>query len=389
MTHEPGTPHSPRREACCADYQITDKWRITAVHEHQLQPAPAYGTTGCNGSDQLPLPYRTACEQELHAVDDRSPQRSTSLEASWGRAANSLNYDIPLDSLYPCQFGTAACVLVPDAVQGDYVRNPVPRRPHVMPGSYHTDRGRSPTKHPHTLLANITKVGIANSKAGIYYQTATSRRASSRASTAASTSPTTQQSIRHGVRVRQRRTGVFNPTRKPTSSPSRSGGTRTSSIRAGQLARRQRLTSTTGPLLHLSHSGTTPSRVQFLPDHFTPRSVLSCIAGVSHAYPCGGNDRRGWIPADRVRRGTTTANTVEGPFIGRLTPTDRFNGAFQAGQGINPAAGRPRPSVSRRASASSTTSPVRRDHPARRLGHLLRPPAGHMVFDMIAMRRAC
>ena len=33
----------------------------------------------------------------------------------------------------------------------------------------------------------------------------------------------------------------------------------------------------------------------------------------------------------------TLANTVEGRFIGRLTPdSDRFNGAFQAGQGINP-----------------------------------------------------
>ena len=32
----------------------------------------------------------------------------------------------------------------------------------------------------------------------------------------------------------------------------------------------------------------------------------------------------------------TAANTVEGRFIGRLTPgSNRFNGAFQAGQGIN------------------------------------------------------
>ena len=41
-------------------------------------------------------------------------------------------------------------------------------------------------------------------------------------------------------------------------------------------------------------------------------------------------------PGARSRPTPTPRNTVEGRFIGRLVPgSDRFNGAFQAGQGIN------------------------------------------------------
>ena len=56
------------------------------------------------------------------------------------------------------------------------------------------------------------------------------------------------------------------------------------------------------------------------------------------ASPCSGDESAWHGPAaHRGRRAPSLANTVEGRFIGRLTPdSDRFNGAFQAGQGINP-----------------------------------------------------
>ena len=82
------------------------------------------------------------------------------------------------------------------------------------------------------------------------------------------------------------------------------------------------------------------------------------------------------------------ANTVEGRFIGRLTPgSNRFNGAYQAGQGITDQlqdgnAFR----VSPRIGVVYDLSGEGRDHHPRRLGHLLRPAAGQQVFDMICQR---
>ena len=47
---------------------------------------------------------------------------STSLELSWGRAANSLNYNLQLDKLFRANAGVSALpLLYPDAVQADFV----------------------------------------------------------------------------------------------------------------------------------------------------------------------------------------------------------------------------------------------------------------------------
>ena len=77
----------------------------------------------------------------------------------------------------------------------------------------------------------------------------------------------------------------------------------------------------------------------FLPDEFNAANAAKLFRPVClSAYPCDGANRRGMDPR-LVAAGVapTTANTVEGRFIGRLSPdSDRFNGAFQAGQGINP-----------------------------------------------------
>jgi hypothetical protein len=71
----------------------------------------------------------------------------------------------------------------------------------------------------------------------------------------------------------------------------------------------------------------------FLPDKWNaanaPRLYYPACKG---AYPCSGSDLIGVDPAN-------PANTVEGRFVGRLvqptTDEQRFNGAFQAGQGVN------------------------------------------------------
>ena len=75
------------------------------------------------------------------------------------------------------------------------------------------------------------------------------------------------------------------------------------------------------------------------------------------AYPCSGANRRGMDPA-LIAAGVvpTAGNTVAERFIGRLVPgSNRFNGAFQAGEGITEELQDGAASGRRRASASSTT----------------------------------
>jgi hypothetical protein len=76
----------------------------------------------------------------------------------------------------------------------------------------------------------------------------------------------------------------------------------------------------------------------FLPDRFSAADAARLYYPVCvGSSPCSGASRRGMDPALAAAGVTPTlANTVDGLFIGRLTPdSDRFNGAFQAGQGIN------------------------------------------------------
>ena len=83
---------------------------------------------------------------------------------------------------------------------------------------------------------------------------------------------------------------------------------------------------------------TTLQASNFLPDAFNPADAASLFTPVCiGASPCTDANRRGMDPAlISAGQTPTLANTVDPRFIGRLTPgSDRFNGAFQAGQGIN------------------------------------------------------
>ena len=67
---------------------------------------------------------------------------------------------------------------------------------------------------------------------------------------------------------------------------------------------------------------TTLQASNFLPDQFDPNSAAKLYRPVCiGAYPCSGDARRGMDPT-LVAQGVTptAANTVEGRFIGRLTP---------------------------------------------------------------------
>ncbi len=169
---------APRREDLLRmDFQATDNWRITGRYmktkEEILQ---AYGTTWAgNGSDQLPTPTLFLHPGSNYMVSATGVlNNSTSLELQWGRASNSLNYELQLEKLQRATAGLSAFpYLFPDAVQGDYIPWFEFRGGRTgNSGQYQTDRGPFTNENiTHDIIANLTKVwGAHASKFGFYYQ---------------------------------------------------------------------------------------------------------------------------------------------------------------------------------------------------------------------------
>ena len=119
--------NTPRREEMLRmDYQASDNWRITGRYMNTVEDiVQAYGTTWAgNGSDQLPTPtlfLHPGSNYMMSATGILSP--TMSLEVSWGRAANQLNYELQEDRLFLANNPAMAQLpaFYPDALQGDYV----------------------------------------------------------------------------------------------------------------------------------------------------------------------------------------------------------------------------------------------------------------------------
>ena len=172
-------PDSPKRreELLRMDFQATDNWRITGRYMNNKEDIlQAYGTTWAgNGSDQLPTPtlfVHPGSNYMLSATGILNS--STSLELSWGRAANSLNYQLQQQQLFRANAGVSSLpLLFPSAVQADYVPWFVFRGGRTgNAGQYQTDRGPFTNQNiTHDVIANLTKVwGAHSSKAGFYFQ---------------------------------------------------------------------------------------------------------------------------------------------------------------------------------------------------------------------------
>src|SRR4029079_16705227 len=103
----------------------TSTWRVTGRYMNNKEDIlQAYGTTWAgNGSDQLPTPtvfVHPGSNYMLSATGTLN--NSTSLELSWGRAANSLNYQLQQQQLFRANAGVSSLpLLFPSAVQADYV----------------------------------------------------------------------------------------------------------------------------------------------------------------------------------------------------------------------------------------------------------------------------
>jgi hypothetical protein len=391
---------NPRREDLLRmDYQVSDKWRVTGRYMKTTQDLlQAYGTTWAgNGSDQLPTPTIFKNPGANYMLSATGILNDTmSVEVSWGRAANSLNYELQLDSLYRANSGLASFpYLFPDAVQGDYVPEFQFRGGRTSnAGQYQTDRGPFTNENiTHDVVANLTKVwGSHNSKAGVYYQNSFKPQSifasfNGRVNFA----DDANNPFDTGYGYANAATGVFNTyTQANKFAIPEWRYTNIEFYLQDNWKAGRKLTLDYGVrFYHLTPQWDHSQQASnFLPDKFNAATAAQLYRPVClGASPCAGNDRRGIDPR-LIAAGVTptVANTVEGRFIGRLTPgSERFNGAFQSGQGINPelqdgSAFKVSPRIGFVYDLTGQAETIIRGG----WGIFYDRPQGNMVFDMIA-----
>ena len=340
----------PRREDLLRlDFQPTDKWRITGRYMGTKDEAlQAYGTTWAgSGSAQLPTPTLNPQPGSNYMLSATGILNSTtSLELSWGRAYNSLNFELEKPDLFRGTGGfTSIPLLYPNAVQGDYAPYFVFRGGRTgNAGQYQTDRGPFTNQNvTHDIIANITKVwGAHSSKAGFYYQQ--SYKPQSIFASFNSQIDFTDNSSNPfdtGFSYANAAVGVFNSYQQASkyALPEwryknvewylQDNWKASGRFTLDYGVRFYELTPQWDSTLQASN---------FLPDKFDANAAAKlyrpvCVGGA----PGAGCVRRGMDPT-LIAQGLapTLGNTVEERFIGRLTPgSNRFNGAFQAGNGIS------------------------------------------------------
>jgi Carboxypeptidase regulatory-like domain len=348
-------PDQPKRreDLLRMDFQPTDKWRVTGRYMHNDENIlQAYGTTWAgNGSDQLPTPtlfIHPGSNYMLSAAGVINP--TTSLELSWGRASNSLNYQLQQEKLFRSAAGVSALpLLFPSAVQADYVpwfvfRPTSNTGPTGNAGQYQTDRGPFTNENiTHDVVANLTKVwGAHAAKAGFYFNH--SFKPQSIFASFNSQIDFTENSnnpFDTGFSYANAATGVFNFYQQASKYALPEWRYKNFEWYAQDNWKpTNRVTLDYGVRFYYwtPQWDTTLQASNFLPDRFDRNAAAKlyspvCVGGA----PGAGCMRRGMDPALIAQNVTPTlANTVEERFIGRLTPgSNRFNGSFQAGQGIN------------------------------------------------------
>jgi hypothetical protein len=341
---------SPRREDLLRmDFQATSNWRVTGRYmKNREDILQAYGTTWAgNGSDQLPTPVLFTHPGSNYMLSATGTlNNSTSLELSWGRAANSLNYKLQLDKLFRANAGVSALpLLFPEAVQADYVPEFQFRGGRTgNAGQYQTDRGPFTNENvTHDVLANLTKVwGSHASKAGFYFQHSFKPQSIFASfNSQINFADNASNPFDTGYGYANAATGVFNSYTQASKYALPEWRYKNFEWYAQDNWKpNRRLTLDYGVRFYelTPQWDTTLQASNFLPDLFNKSAAAKlftpvCVGGA----PGAGCVRRGMDPT-LVAAGVapSLANTVAESFIGRLTPgSNRFNGAFQAGSGIN------------------------------------------------------
>ncbi len=344
---------APRREDLLRmDFQASANWRITGRYMHtQDDTLQAYGTTWAgSGSNELPMPVlfkHPGSNYMLSATGVLSP--SMSLEVTWGRAFNSLNFDLQRPDLTRSAAGlTAFPLLFPTALQADYVPDMIwannGNGRTANGGRYQTDRGPFTNENvTHDVVANLTKVwGSHASKVGFYFQTSYKPQSLFASfNTQIDFTDNTSNPFDTGFSYANAATGVFNTYTQASKFAIPEWRYKNiewyaqDNWKAGN-----RLTLDYGVRFYYitPQWDTTLQASNFIPSRFDPNNAATLYTPVCvGVYPCSGSDRRGMDPR-LVAAGVVPSftNTVADTFIGRLVPgSNRFNGSFQAGQGIN------------------------------------------------------
>jgi hypothetical protein len=328
---------SPRREDLLRmDYQLSTNWRVTGRYMHTKENiTQAYGTTWAgNGSNQLPtstLFVHPGANYMLSATGVINS--TTSVEMSWGRASNSLNYELEQDPLFRSNSNlTNLPYLFPSAVQGDYVPyfqfNGSGRLSNA--GEYQTDRGPFTNENiTHDVIGSITKVwGAHASKAGIYYQNSFKPQ-----SLFASFNgqidfrDNSSNPFDTGLSYANAATGVFtNYTQASKFAVPEWRYQNVEFYAQDNWKVKNRLTLDYGVRFYAMTPqwDETLQASNFLPDKYDPSQAVRLF-------------RPAIVNGVSVGLDPTTGQTVDARFVGRIVPNsgDRFNGSFQAGQGIN------------------------------------------------------
>jgi hypothetical protein len=390
---------SPRREDLLRmDFQAASNWRVTGRYmKNREDILQAYGTTWAgNGSDQLPTPtlfVHPGSNYMLAATGTLN--NSTSLEISWGRAANSLNYGLQLDTLRRANAGvTALPLLFPSAAQADYVpffRFRAGRTGNA--GEYQTDRGPFTNENvTNDLIVNMTKLlGSHAVKTGFYFQHSFKPQSIFAAfNSEINFNDNSANPFDTGYSYANAATGVFNSYTQANKYALPEWRYKNVEWYAQDNWKpNRRMTLDYGVRFYYltPQWDTTLQASNFLPDAFNRAAAAKLFAPVCiGASPCD-NSRRGMDPA-LVAAGVvpTLANTVDARFIGRLTPgSNRFNGAFQAGEGISDTlqdgnAFRISPRIGAVYDLTGTGDTIVRGG----WGIFYDRPQGNQVFDMIA-----
>ncbi len=345
------TPGSaPRGEQLLRlDFAATDNWHFTTrylrnTHE-EVQP---YGTTwaGAGGTVDTINTLRHLPGENIMVSAQGILNSTTSLELSVGRAHNELKYSIQNTDLRRKEAGLSSFpALYSDAIQEDYIPdfNFTGGRTNAA-ARIQTDRG--PFQNENTtydIVANLTKVmGKHSAKAGVYFQHSykpQSPFASFNSQINFTDNSSNPYDTNYGYA--NAATGVFNTyTQASTYAMPEWVYKNIEWYVQDNWKATSRLTLDYGVRFYYMTPqwDQTLAASTFLPNAFDAANAARlykpvCVGG---NYPCSGDNLRAMDPALIGSQTPTVGNTVVSRFAGRLVPgSNRFNGAFQAGQNIN------------------------------------------------------
>jgi hypothetical protein len=344
------TPNDqPRREELLrVDVQATDHWRFTGryMRNEDRRELP-YGIPGLGGSNNLDdtattydVPGRNWLLSATGILNT-----SMSLEISVGSANNVIHVDAGNPKLTRSAAGlTDLPLLYSNAVQQDYIPLLYYSGGRVggSAGSYLTQSAPFVNENTtYDALANLTRVwGSHTAKLGVYYQSSWKGQSNFATFNGAIVFIDDPSNPFHtGFGYANAATGVFTNYSQASRYAypewvyknlewyAQDNWKATSRLTLDYGVRFYYLTPQWDQTLEAS---------TFLPDRFDFQNAARLYTPVCiGSYPCSGAARRGMDPALVGTVPPTMDNTVDGRFIGRLTPdSERFNGSFQAGQGI-------------------------------------------------------